>query len=96
RQSIGHGVHVSGALEEVVQCPEDVMKAIKRGEQRRQVGSTNMNARSSRSHCVLRVFIESTSSSLENVTNRRCSIADMGISCKSSLLTLVDLAGIDM
>ncbi|PFX18858.1 Centromere-associated protein E [Stylophora pistillata] len=52
-------VYVGELTEEVVSCSEDVFKHMMRGEKNRHFGVTNMNDRSSRSHTIFRVVIES-------------------------------------
>ncbi|XP_068683876.1 centromere-associated protein E-like isoform X2 [Montipora foliosa] len=52
-------VYVGDLTEEVVACGEDVFKHMFRGEKNRHFGETNMNDRSSRSHTIFRVVIES-------------------------------------
>ena len=41
-----------------VRTEEEVRRLLKLGEERRKVGGTDWNARSSRSHCVFRVVSE--------------------------------------
>lgn len=77
----GGDVVVRGLSEEVVSSPAQVFSLICEGETRRQVGSTNMNKHSSRSHTIFRVWIESRSSEYEHSAVR------------ISSLSLVDLAG---
>ena len=66
----------------MVSSPLDVFKTLKSGEARRQVGSTHMNSQSSRSHTLVRIYIESTPSD-----------GQKGNSTRVSSLSLVDLAG---
>ncbi|KAI8830939.1 P-loop containing nucleoside triphosphate hydrolase protein [Chytriomyces cf. hyalinus JEL632] len=75
------GVHVGGLTEESATCPADVQSIISRGEANRHFGGTNMNERSSRSHTILRILIES-----HRKSDKRTGIR---VSC----LNLVDLAG---
>ena len=72
--------YVAGLTEEVVTSPEHVMEVLARGDRSRRVGSTNMNARSSRSHSLFRMVVESRD------------IDDID-AVKVSTLMLVDLAG---
>jgi len=72
-------VVIRGCREEVVTSSKEVHVFLRRGEARRQVGSTNMNKHSSRSHTIIRICIESKS-------------PDSGMTSVSSL-SLVDLAG---
>jgi len=46
--------------DEIVTCPEDVMKLIEKGTLNRSVGVSNLNEHSSRSHSIFRMIIEST------------------------------------
>lgn len=52
-------MEVSGAYEEIVSSPIEVIEALQRGENSRHVGATDWNHRSSRSHCVFTLTIES-------------------------------------
>jgi centromeric protein E len=52
------GIAVEGLKESVVAKPADVLRLIKKGEENRHVGATDMNARSSRSHTIFRLVIE--------------------------------------
>lgn len=63
----------------VTEGPEDVFDCLHRGETRRHIGETKMNERSSRSHTILRINLESQEKGETRV--------------KTSLLNLVDLAG---
>ncbi|KAL3930986.1 MAG: hypothetical protein SGBAC_011519 [Bacillariaceae sp.] len=76
------GLIIRGLKEEVVSSPEDVFAMLKSGEARRQVGSTHMNSQSSRSHTLVRLWIESTPSDDRKKKSTRL-----------SSLSLVDLAG---
>ena len=73
-----NGLIIRGLKEEVVSSPEEVFKILRKGESRRQVGATRMNHQSSRSHVVVRLWIESTSGNQAT---------------RVSSLSLVDLAG---
>jgi centromeric protein E len=77
------GLVIRGLKEEVVSSPSQVFSILKKGETRRQVGATHMNLHSSRSHVIVRLWIESTTSD---------SGGRMG-STRVSSLSLVDLAG---
>ena len=76
------GVYVEGAQETVVTQPHDMAEALVQGEKRRAVGSTAMNERSSRSHTVFRIVVESRP--------RECA-EDHGVLVGA--ISLVDLAG---
>ncbi|RSH90768.1 Kinesin-like protein kip2 [Saitozyma podzolica] len=55
-------VVINGLTECAVRTEEDVRGLLRRGEESRKVGQTDWNARSSRSHCVFRITIESRAS----------------------------------
>lgn len=69
------------AEETVVETLRDAMQILEAGQAARHVGETNMNARSSRSHTVFSLLIESKSED------------DLEKSFRASSLNLVDLAG---
>jgi centromeric protein E len=48
-------VVINGLTEMAVRTEEEVTRLLKMGEDRRKVGGTDWNARSSRSHCVFRI-----------------------------------------
>ncbi|KAK7291041.1 hypothetical protein RIF29_05902 [Crotalaria pallida] len=87
-ESLERGVFVAGLREEIVNNGEQVLNLINAGEVNRHFGETNMNVRSSRSHTIFRMVIESKGKDL-NSTND-CSISDI---VRVSVLNLVDLAG---
>ncbi|GAA5986956.1 hypothetical protein JCM10908_000968 [Rhodotorula pacifica] len=70
---------VKNLEERAVSLPEEVLEVLKEGETRRRVGATDWNERSSRSHCVFIVTIESMSKT--------------DGSARTSKLNLIDLAG---
>lgn len=74
-----NGLVIRGLKEEIVSTPEQVYSILSKGERRRQVGATHMNQHSSRSHVMVRLWIESTAVG-SSVT-------------RISSLSLVDLAG---
>ena len=78
----GKGIYVTGVREHILRDTSDVLDMLAKGTQRRVVGSTNMNATSSRSHAVLSLTIS-------------CQNADdvEGFTRTVSKLHLVDLAG---
>lgn len=78
-------VHVNGIREEVVTHPMQVLGVLTRGEKARHVGATDWNERSSRSHTVFTMTIESRpkpSGSAVDITPTQI-----------SQLNLIDLAG---
>eukprot|EP00798_Chlamydomonas_sp_ICE-L_P003492 gene3493-13558_t len=78
------GVYVPGLREDIVTGPEQVLALLDEGESNRHIGSTKMNEKSSRSHTVFRMVIESRLIEAE---------ADDAGAILVSTLTLVDLAG---
>jgi hypothetical protein len=74
------GLVIRGLREEVVTSPEQVFAILAQGEARRQVGATHANLHSSRSHVMVRIWIESSA------TNGNSNV-------RVSSLSLVDLAG---
>ncbi|XP_076820259.1 uncharacterized protein LOC143465709 isoform X2 [Clavelina lepadiformis] len=81
-------VNVSGLTEHMVASPKDVQRYIARGEQTRQMAATNMNDRSSRSHAIFKMIIESR----ERVDMNRTRDGDE-TAVKVAQLNFVDLAG---
>ena len=53
------GAVVEGLHEHIVKSPEEVLDIIEQGEKHRHYGETNMNVRSSRSHTIFRLILES-------------------------------------
>ncbi|KAH0615891.1 hypothetical protein JD844_026494 [Phrynosoma platyrhinos] len=85
REDINRTIYVEDLSEEVVVSPEQVLSWLQKGEKNRHYGETKMNERSSRSHTIFRMIIESkekdtSSSSYEGAV-------------MVSHLNLVDLAG---
>ncbi|KAK4277386.1 hypothetical protein QN277_015393 [Acacia crassicarpa] len=86
-ESLERGIFVAGLRQEIVNNAEQVLNLIKAGEVNRHFGETNMNARSSRSHTIFRMVIESKgkdSNSCDHMTSDAVRV---------SVLNLVDLAG---
>ena len=71
------GVFVEGATEEVVTGVDAVKDVLSRGERARHVGATNMNERSSRSHTVFRLVVESKAKGDEGVLVGALSLVDL-------------------
>ncbi|KAL6654793.1 hypothetical protein ACP70R_008258 [Stipagrostis hirtigluma subsp. patula] len=82
-ESLERGVYVAGLREEIVNGAEQVLELLQLGEANRHFGETNMNARSSRSHTIFRMVIESSAKNQ----------IDSGDAIRVSVLNLVDLAG---
>ncbi|XP_073304837.1 kinesin-like protein KIN-7N [Primulina huaijiensis] len=87
-ESLVHGVFVAGLREEIVNSIDQVLGLLQLGEAGRHFGDTNMNARSSRSHTIFRMVIESNQKASNS---SRGSSSDDAI--RVSILNLVDLAG---
>ncbi|KAM8804254.1 centromere-associated protein E isoform 2-T2 [Rhynchonycteris naso] len=84
REDFNRNVYVSDLTEEVVYTSEMALKWIRKGEKNRHYGITKMNQRSSRSHTIFRMILESR----EKGEPSNCEG-----SVKVSHLNLVDLAG---
>ncbi|XP_048340403.1 centromere-associated protein E-like [Sphaerodactylus townsendi] len=59
REDINRTVYVEDLIEEVVVSPEEAMRWLQKGEKNRHYGETKMSAKSSRSHTIFRMIIES-------------------------------------
>jgi len=68
--------------------PQQVYTILKQGQVNRHVGATDMNERSSRSHTILRIIVESR----ERIDGCR-NEDEMDGAVKAATLSLVDLAG---
>ncbi|XP_058885630.1 centromere-associated protein E isoform X2 [Acipenser ruthenus] len=87
REDINRTVYVADLSEEVVVTAKHVLEWIKKGEKNRHYGETKMNERSSRSHTIFRMILESREKS-EPSNGENVDGAVM-----VSHLNLVDLAG---
>ncbi|KAJ8460666.1 hypothetical protein OPV22_033592 [Ensete ventricosum] len=87
-ESLERGFFVAGIREEIVNSAEQVFDLLKHGEANRHFGETNMNARSSRSHTIFRMVIESSKRNPMNLGDVSNTDA-----IRVSVLNLVDLAG---
>ncbi|XVE55721.1 hypothetical protein DITRI_Ditri03aG0180900 [Diplodiscus trichospermus] len=87
-ESLERGIFVAGLREEIVNNAEQVTKLLESGEVNRHFGETNMNARSSRSHTIFRMVIESKGKDTGSSSDYSSSDA-----IRVSVLNLVDLAG---
>jgi centromeric protein E len=108
-ESKNEGVQIRGLKEEIVTSPEDVFTLLASGERRRQTGSTSMNRKSSRSHSIFRLIIESRkrlsqksnssgdmkedSSVAESLASNMFAPSKTSGPVRVSTLSLVDLAG---
>ncbi|WFD34669.1 hypothetical protein MCUN1_001510 [Malassezia cuniculi] len=71
-------ISIANLHEEIVTTPDAVLAVLERGEAARHIGATDWNTRSSRSHCVFQITIESRDDTGE---------------VRVSRLNLIDLAG---
>ncbi|XP_060272802.1 centromere-associated protein E isoform X7 [Ovis aries] len=84
REDFNRNVYVADLTEEVVYTSEMALKWITKGEKNRHYGITKMNQRSSRSHTIFRMILES---------REKGEPSNFEGSVKVSHLNLVDLAG---
>ncbi|XP_077470191.1 centromere-associated protein E [Stigmatopora argus] len=87
REAINKNIYVADLTEELVTSPAQALAWIRKGEKNRHYGSTKMNHRSSRSHAIFRMILESR----ERTDMASGENADGAIIV--SHLNLVDLAG---
>lgn len=59
REDSKRGVYATPLKEEIVQSPTQLLRVIARGDHSRRTGSTQFNTRSSRSHAVVQIVVES-------------------------------------
>jgi centromeric protein E len=93
REDSKRGVYASPLKEEIVQSPTQLLRVIARGDQARRTASTQFNARSSRSHAVVQIVVESRERIPGNAgsDNKRSGLLPGGV--RVSTLSLIDLAG---
>ncbi|KAL4866407.1 hypothetical protein BDV12DRAFT_136429 [Aspergillus spectabilis] len=93
REDSKRGVYATPLKEEIVQSPTQLLRVIARGDHARRTGSTQFNARSSRSHAVVQIVVESRERVPAGTTtqDRRSGLAPGGV--QVSTLSLIDLAG---
>jgi centromeric protein E len=95
REDSKRGVYATPLKEEIVQSPTQLLRVIARGDQARRTASTQFNARSSRSHAVVQIVVESRErlpgAGPENSSGKRAGILPGGV--RVSTLSLIDLAG---
>ena len=96
------GAIISGLREVIVASADEAMDLIREGEANRHYGSTNMNLKSSRSHTVFRLVLESSKTedddasgddADENAWKTVGGSSEQEKHVKISYLNLVDLAG---
>lgn len=92
REDSKRGVYAFPLKEEIVQSPTQLLRVIARGDQARRTASTQFNARSSRSHAVVQIVVESRERSPANAgAGKRGALLPGGV--RVSTLSLIDLAG---
>ncbi len=93
REDSKRGVYASPLKEEIVQSPTQLLRVIARGDQARRTASTQFNARSSRSHAVVQIVVESRERVPGNTAgdSKRQGLPPGGV--RVSTLSLIDLAG---
>jgi len=94
REDSKRGVYATPLKEEIVQSPTQLLRVIARGDHARRTSSTQFNARSSRSHAVVQIVVESREraplpGSMQE--NKRVGLVPGGV--RVSTLSLIDLAG---
>ncbi|KAJ5510885.1 hypothetical protein N7453_002988, partial [Penicillium expansum] len=92
REDSKRGVYATPLKEEIVQSPTQLLRVIARGDHARRTSSTQFNARSSRSHAVVQIVVESRERVPSGSSqDKRSGIAPGGV--RVSTLSLIDLAG---
>ncbi|EFY86881.1 kinesin [Metarhizium acridum CQMa 102] len=95
REDSKRGVYATPLKEEIVQSPTQLLRVIARGDQARRTASTQFNARSSRSHAVVQIVVESREripgAAAGGNEAKRSAILPGGV--RVSTLSLIDLAG---
>ncbi|EFZ00277.1 Kinesin, motor domain protein [Metarhizium robertsii ARSEF 23] len=95
REDSKRGVYATPLKEEIVQSPTQLLRVIARGDQARRTASTQFNARSSRSHAVVQIVVESRERTPGAAAGgneaKRSAILPGGV--RVSTLSLIDLAG---
>jgi centromeric protein E len=94
REDPKRGVYATPLKEEIVQSPTQLLRVIHRGDLARRTGTTQWNARSSRSHAVVQIVVESRErvggpGSISD--GKRVGMLPGGV--RVSTLSLIDLAG---
>jgi centromeric protein E len=93
REDSKRGVYATPLKEEIVQSPTQLLRVIARGDQNRRVAGTQYNTRSSRSHAVVQIVVESRARAPPGAgeSNRHQTLPAGGV--RVSTLSLIDLAG---
>lgn len=87
REDSKRGVYATPLKEEIVQSPTQLLRVIARGDLARRTASTQFNARSSRSHAVVQIIVESRQRAAQSGGR------DLPGGVLISTLSLIDLAG---
>lgn len=93
REDSRRGVYASPLREEIVQSPTQLLRVIHRGDLARRTGSTQWNARSSRSHAVVQIVVESRERVASGMSQESKRVAMLPSGVRVSTLSLIDLAG---
>ncbi|KAG4029864.1 hypothetical protein MFRU_014g01590 [Monilinia fructicola] len=94
REDSKRGVYATPLKEEIVQSPTQLVRVIGKGDQARRTSSTQFNSRSSRSHAVVQIVVESRERIPGGAAmneNKRGGLVPGGV--RVSTLSLIDLAG---
>lgn len=93
REDAKRGVYATPLKEEIVQSPTQLLRVIARGDHARRTSSTQFNSRSSRSHAVVQIVVESRDRAPggDQMAEKRSGITPGGV--RVSTLSLIDLAG---
>ncbi|RJE23277.1 kinesin-like protein [Aspergillus sclerotialis] len=93
REDSKRGIYATPLKEEIVQSPTQLLRVIARGDHARRTGSTQFNTRSSRSHAVVQIVVESRERLPTGALSqdKRSGIIPGGV--RVSTLSLIDLAG---
>ena len=87
------GLVIKGLQEKVVTSPNQVFKLLAQGEAQRQVGATHMNQHSSRSHVIVRLWIESRGMTGAGAHSNNCTAPGTVSTSVSSASSLSSLDG---
>lgn len=92
REDSKRGVYATPLKEEIVQSPTQLLRVIARGDNNRRVAGTQFNARSSRSHAVVQIVVESRDRAPPSAGDMTRQTLPAG-GVRVSTLSLIDLAG---
>lgn len=93
REDSKRGVYATPLKEEIVQSPNQLLRVIARGDQARRVAGTQFNARSSRSHAVVQIVVESRERGMPSGADNKKNDKVLPGGVLVSTLSLIDLAG---